>query len=278
MVRTSTSIGPQSNDAAPAAKKSFNMTGQPVLIQNSIGIYYGTLERLDTRDGTALLSNGYTVSPKRHITFAQLAGITGNNTGDSTGRAIVRKDLLASDDVHDVISRIAGKVAHDEAGDTGLRLVQEVRHGELLYLAESNTITDYAIGGIAEYKTVYASGNVLDISPEVTVNTRLVPTISITGVIAVVPIDGDQIVTRFNDLEDGEDMFEEEIPVVETFKNLGKNMFSYKMPGTLSKVVFNDDGTETREPVVGHMTTVISIPTLLAVINGDEQVKLDTED
>lgn len=271
MVRSSTSSGPQSHDATPPAKKSFNMTGQPVLIQNSAGIYYGTLERLDTRDGTALLSDGYTVSPKRHITFAQLLGITSNNASNNTGRAVMRENQLASENVHDVMSKIAEKVINDESDDGGFRLVEEVQHADLLYLAESNTITDYAIGGIAEYKTVYATGNMLDISPNVSVNTRLVPTISITGVIAVVPIDAEQLVTRYNDPEDEEGMAEEEIPVVATFKNLGKNIFSYEMPGTLSKVVFHEDGSKTNEPMDGHMSTVMSVPTLLAVINSSQQ-------
>lgn len=47
------------------------LTGRPVLVQNNLGIFYGFLEKADTRDGTALLSNGFMLSPDCHITFAQ---------------------------------------------------------------------------------------------------------------------------------------------------------------------------------------------------------------
>ncbi|QQS19828.1 hypothetical protein IPL85_06250 [Candidatus Saccharibacteria bacterium] len=45
------------------------LTGKPVLVQNQLGIFYGTLEKADTRTGTALLTNGFMLSPERHITF-----------------------------------------------------------------------------------------------------------------------------------------------------------------------------------------------------------------
>ncbi|OYW85993.1 hypothetical protein B7Z17_01335, partial [Candidatus Saccharibacteria bacterium 32-49-10] len=48
-----------------------SMTGKPVLAQNELGIFYGVLEKADTRNGTALLSSGYMLSPERHITYAR---------------------------------------------------------------------------------------------------------------------------------------------------------------------------------------------------------------
>ena len=58
-------------DNSVSASKNLDMTGQAVLVQNKLGIFYGTLEKADTRSGTALLRNGFTLSPERHITFAQ---------------------------------------------------------------------------------------------------------------------------------------------------------------------------------------------------------------
>lgn len=47
------------------------LTGKPVLVQNNLGIFFGFLEKSDTRSGTALLRDSFMLSPDRHITFSQ---------------------------------------------------------------------------------------------------------------------------------------------------------------------------------------------------------------
>lgn len=48
-----------------------SLTGKPVLVQNNLGIFYGFLEKFDTRNQTALLSDAFKLSSERHITFTQ---------------------------------------------------------------------------------------------------------------------------------------------------------------------------------------------------------------
>lgn len=47
------------------------LTGKPVLVQNNLGIFYGFLEKSDSRTASALLRDGFRLSPDRHITFTQ---------------------------------------------------------------------------------------------------------------------------------------------------------------------------------------------------------------
>lgn len=57
--------------AAEPINTNLQMNGKPVLVQNPLGIFYGILEKSDTRNGTALLRDSFMISPDRHITFAQ---------------------------------------------------------------------------------------------------------------------------------------------------------------------------------------------------------------
>lgn len=59
-----------------------SLTGKPVLVQNNIGIFYGFLEKSDTRSGTALLRDGFMLSPARHITFSQYLDFLSNEISD----------------------------------------------------------------------------------------------------------------------------------------------------------------------------------------------------
>ncbi len=63
-------------------KDDLSMTGKPVLVQNNLGIFYGFLEKSDTRNGTALLRDGFKLSPDRHITFSQYLDFLSNEISD----------------------------------------------------------------------------------------------------------------------------------------------------------------------------------------------------
>ncbi len=58
-------------EKADVSNDNLTITGKPVLVQNQLGIFYGFLEKSDTRNGTALLRDGFMVSPDNHITFTQ---------------------------------------------------------------------------------------------------------------------------------------------------------------------------------------------------------------
>ena len=53
------------------SEDDLSMTGKAVLVQNQLGIFFGILKKADTRKGTALLSDGYAIDPKKHLTFTQ---------------------------------------------------------------------------------------------------------------------------------------------------------------------------------------------------------------
>lgn len=74
------------------AGDDLSMTGKPVLVQNQLGIFFGYLKKADTRKGTALLSNGYAVDPKKHLTFTQyLRFICSEDKGNSLSIKTVRR-------------------------------------------------------------------------------------------------------------------------------------------------------------------------------------------
>lgn len=55
-----------------------SLTGKPVLVQNHLGIFYGFLEKSDSRSGSALLRDAFKLSPDRHITFSQYLDFLSN--------------------------------------------------------------------------------------------------------------------------------------------------------------------------------------------------------
>ncbi len=133
------------------------MTGKPVLVQNNLGIFYGILERADTRKGTALLSNGYAISPERYITFVQFLNYV--------------FDEVDEPDENSEIGYANGLMG-------GIRVVGS----QALEGLKINTITDYATEGVQmvqrgsfEDSSVFREQLTSDI-------------ISLTGIYAIVPI------------------------------------------------------------------------------------------
>lgn len=74
------------------AGDDLSMTSKPVLVQNQLGIFFGFLKKADTRKGTALLSDGYAIDPKKHLTFTQyLRFICSEDEGHALSMNTVRR-------------------------------------------------------------------------------------------------------------------------------------------------------------------------------------------
>lgn len=103
---------------------NLSLSGKPALVQNSLGIFYGILEKSDTRSGTALLRDGFMISPEKHITYLQYMDFIGKT-------------------LHDAVFNTTG-------GEHVAPM--EVAIDKLTFLKYSRqlTITDYANEGIAE--------------------------------------------------------------------------------------------------------------------------------
>lgn len=167
------------------------LTGKPVLVQNQLGIFYGTLEKADTRTGTALLTNGFMLSPERHITFLQylnfLNGVVSDVLMDIAGGEYDSEDDGSSLDPWD----IAEKLFPNEIS---------IANDEFLEHKRDISITDYAAEGVAlvQFRTRAYSNT------EVTQATS--PSISLTGVIAIVAIDPNtQVVHKGLSIMSGKD-------------------------------------------------------------------------
>jgi hypothetical protein len=170
---------------------NLTMTGMPVLVQNQLGIFYGTLEKADTRTGTALLTNGFMLSPERHITFLQylnfLNGVVSDVLMDIAGGEYDSEDDGSSLDPWD----IAEKLFPNEIS---------IANDEFLEHKRDISITDYAAEGVAlvQFRTRAYSNT------EVTQATS--PSISLTGVIAIVAIDPNtQVVHKGLSIMSGKD-------------------------------------------------------------------------
>lgn len=157
--------------------ENFLLTKKPVLVQNNNGIFYGTLEKSDTRIGTALLSNGHTISPEKYLTYVQWARLNDGN----------RPKIGATSKYYE----------HDF----------DVVHS----MAMQNTITDYATEGIAPYYIV-ASSEMLESNPTKFYSSiHLAPLLSLANVSVIIPIDETAgICEIYKDIDT-------EVPVIDTF-------------------------------------------------------------
>lgn len=167
------------------------LTGKPVLVQNQLGIFYGTLEKADTRTGTALLTNGFMLSPERHITFLQylnfLNGVISDVLMDIAGGEYDSEDDGSSLDPWDVAEKL---------------FPNEISISNEEYIEHKNniSITDYAAEGVAlvQFRTrAYSNTEVAQATA---------PSISLTGVIAIVAIDPNtQVVHKGLSIMSGKD-------------------------------------------------------------------------
>lgn len=149
-----------------------SLTGQPVLVQNNLGIFYGFLEKSDTRSGTALLRDGFILSPDRHITFSQyldfLSGEMNQRLTVTASRAYLAGEEMDEEDLIDADNAMPNEI-----------LISESVFNEH---KRSLSITDYASEGVflVQHRTsTHENSKHLQTSA---------PLVSLTDVIAIVAI------------------------------------------------------------------------------------------
>lgn len=151
---------------AESLNTNLQLNGTPVLVQNTLGIFYGILEKSDTRNGTALLRDSFMLSPERHITFSQyvdfLYGTIEMAYLDSIGKIEEAdgEEYFEPEPVNEIV------VDHETFSEHTRNL----------------SISDYASEGIAlvQYRTsTYWNAHQLQ---------RVTPLISLTNVLAITSI------------------------------------------------------------------------------------------
>lgn len=162
-------------------KDDLSMTGKPVLVQNNLGIFYGFLEKSDTRSGTALLRDGFKLSPDRHITFSQYLDFLSNEMSDRYWAADEEymEAWTASDDDHSL------DINPEEFLPTEKSIIPNeilINQGSFREHARDLAITDYASEGIFLVQKRTSTH----------VNSKHVqssaPLVSVTNVVAIVAI------------------------------------------------------------------------------------------
>lgn len=177
-------------------EEDLSLKDRLVLVQNQLGIFFGTLKKADSRKGTALLVNGYAISPDKHITYAQY-------------------ERLCSLDNASTIPGI-DRIKRSEGSGVALSVDSEIgysvqEHAMIYEQASRNTITDFALEGIATYRTVSDLRQLNSEAAKFYPDRTSVPLLSLSGVIAMVEIgEGANIM-----MYDGEN--EISIPVIDTF-------------------------------------------------------------
>jgi hypothetical protein len=167
---------PEDTTIEKTQNSDLTLTGKPVLIQNNIGIFYGFLEKSDTRSGTALLRDAFKLSPERHITFSQYLDFLSNEMSDRYWEAEneFTKSFVGDEDVQPD----GPPPDEDDIIPNEILIDQDTFEEHLKDLS----ITDYASEGVylvqKRTSTHENSNNVQSTAP----------LISITNVIAIVAI------------------------------------------------------------------------------------------
>lgn len=191
-----------------------SMTGKPVLVQNQLGIFYGRLEKADTRKGTALLSDGYMISPDRHITYTRYL--------DFVNSVIKSKFDEISRDIDSIFTPKEPYKNEDERQEyinaelqDNIDIFLKYKNSEIIISNETfrehnllTSITDYASEGIAlvNWRTVDYS-NTRHVQPAVGF-------ISLTEVMVVVPISNtDSYIDLMPDTEDIDNILAEKASI-----------------------------------------------------------------
>lgn len=161
------------------------LTGKPALVQNNLGIFYGFLEKSDTRSGTALLRDGFMLSPDRHITFSQYLDYLSNDISDRYWEmeSEFSYALNASEEDEDVESADLMPPDEDDVIPNEILISQDTFDEHQRNLS----ITDYASEGIfliQKRTSSYENSKQVQSSA---------PLLSITNVIAIVAISEDNI-------------------------------------------------------------------------------------
>ena len=170
---------------------SLVLTDKPVLVQNNLGIFYGFLEKSDTRNGTALLSDGFMLSPDHHITFSQYLDFFSAEIMDRV--ADLNYDIDDSLDEDGQGTERTAELESESIIPNEILLNQDVFNEHKRNL----TITDYASEGIflVQHRTsTHEYSKYLQASA---------PMVSLTNVIAIAAISEQTIPhTGFNEARD----------------------------------------------------------------------------
>lgn len=163
-----------------------SLTGKPALIQNNLGIFYGFLEKSDTRSGTALLRDGFKLSPDRHITFSQYLDFLSNEMSDGYWQAMSE----FYDALHDSEDGSNDVDPSESLPDEEDIIPNEILITEDVFLEHSRelSITDYASEGVylvQRRTSTHANSKHIQASA---------PLMSLTNVIAIVAISEKPIV------------------------------------------------------------------------------------
>ncbi len=132
-----------------------SLTGKPVLVQNHLGIFYGFLEKSDSRSGSALLRDGFRLSPDRHITFSQYLDFLSSEINDRYAEAEQQfSQEIADAEENDENS---GGVSFSEILDNHPLTPNEIVISSDVFNEHKNdlSITDYASEGVylVQYRT-----------------------------------------------------------------------------------------------------------------------------
>lgn len=211
-----------------------DMTGQSVLVQSELGIFYGTLEKADTRNGTALLRNGFMISPDRHITFSQYL------------------DFLAAEanEISEAFYEDFDEEGQPTNDPSELELPSEIQltMDDFKEHSQHLTISDYAVGGI--YLVQFRTSTYWNTNYRQSV-ARL---ISLTNISAIVPVNigkGYVIeheefdVARYGEKDDHsvfplENLFKESLEnVAITPEDTFRYMILHTTPGILGSLIDN---------------------------------------
>ena len=175
------------------------LTGKAVLVQNQLGIFYGILEKADTRDGTVLLSDGYMLSPERHITYARYLDFLDETIEDALYTA-----LQYDDEGDDIDSNPAELLK--EKYNSFKEMFSDGKNIEIIISSDTFdehqstvSITDYASGGVAlvnKRTAEYANTSHLQET------SRL---LSLTNILAIVPVSDESYGDRFVSIIAGRD-------------------------------------------------------------------------
>ncbi len=138
----------------------FSMIGAQTLVQNQIGIFYGILEKVDTRNGTALLRDGFMLSPDSHITYTEYLNFLEKELDQYVKSAEIKRSKSTKLNMP-------------------IQIIVSVE--EFTSKNQVSTIADYASGGIAFVRHQNTFGQDTHVQ-------NTLPYISLTGVSVIVPI------------------------------------------------------------------------------------------
>ncbi len=231
-------------------ENQFSLLQQEVIVQSTIGIFYGVLEKSDTRIGTVLLSNGYMLTPGKHMTYLQYLDVV-TLVCDNMITKIVNHEIGKFDSKNTTLDAYREKKSErsieirNTIGNSLFNVDSSVPISKIEFtnLVKPPTIVDYATEGVAmiyndasdwsEYDGIRPQTSLsiemiedrdeapenYGINPNGGNNEHHVKLISLTDVQAIVPISIDNELVCISPI----DYSEEAVLVGSTFSAIGPN-------------------------------------------------------